>query len=182
MESWQLALAIRRDLHRHYASIVGAVQVLIDLPGNHAGDFLRRNGLIKATPATLRLPGITIKQSAAAITTKKVKGLQLGRDGSALVDASLSPPGFPEVTIFNAASFRKVNLLRVFHSLARQYANQLVASLDEEAGALLQIPAAAMLLKSHGGSYLLLGELENRRTRARLVAGLDQQLRRRLKS
>lgn len=181
-EAWQLALLIRGDITRHYPALISMVEVLVDLPGNHLGDWLRRNGLTKATDANLKKPGVRIHPPSPLVTARQIRGLQVGRDGSALVNAAHSPANFPEVKIFDGAWLKQLNLLRVWRGLARQVAAAVVARLDGRDQPALPVTTPALLLNSSQGSYLSLGDYENYRTRARLVARLDSHLRHRLHS
>ncbi len=179
-EAWQLALLIVSDLQRHYPSLVTVVNVAVDLPGNHLGDFLRRNGLVQATATTLKKPGLTIHPPTPIVAASKIRGLQVGKNGSALVTAQLHPHGFPEVTIVDGTELKQVNLLRVWRSIARQLGQELAAKLEGQQRSDLNIATPALILNGPGSSYAMLGDWENHRNRARLVARLDNHLRYRL--
>lgn len=176
IEAWQLGLLIARELRRHHPGLVSSTKVLADLPGNHIGDFLRRSGLYSATVASLKLPGLTIKAPASALPNRKIRGLRLGRDDRAITAAGFVLADWPNVTILDDPALEKINLLRVWRSLARRLAASIESRLEAPTSGSLELSSPALLLTGHDSRYLLLGDVESRRVRARLVAGLETRL------
>jgi hypothetical protein len=179
-EAWQLALLVQSDLRRHYPRLVGAVEVLIDRPSGRVGEFLRHEELKTATASRLQLPGLTVQAPTSPLANRKIRGLRLDDAGHALIDQFSSPLAHPNVFIFDRPERYQMNLLRVLRSQARAIADELVAQCEGRHRRHFDWHSPALLLRGSSRYYLSLGHLENDRTRARLVAGLDRRLRRQL--
>lgn len=174
-EAWQLALLIKADIKNHYPRLSSSVEVLIDLPGGHLADFLRREGLKAATANRLKEPGFSVHAPSTSVSNRRIRGLRLDGSGHAIVGANYSPIGFGNVIVIDSPDRQQISLLRVIQAQARQIAAELINQLDGSDRRELALASPALWLRGTG-NYVALGTGEYRRTRARLIAGLDRRL------
>jgi hypothetical protein len=173
--SAQLTVALRSFQLRHFPSLLRSISIHINSQPPAIQSYLSEHSITKGVAKSA---GMAIGQPSAAVSSKSIKGARLAGDGHIVTDPIMRVRGYDNVLCFDSPELLRSNILRVYRSFSRHVAEFITNFFENSSIKKLHFPKTSVLLRSDRGHLALIGDMKSKNFRAKLIAKLEESLRR----
>jgi hypothetical protein len=157
--SAQLAVALRSFQLRHYPSLLRSISLYINAQPAVIQSYLSEHAITKTS-------------------AKSIKGARVAGDGHIVTDPFMRIKGYDNVLCFDSPEWLRSNVLRVYKSFSQHVAEFVTHFFENDSLKKLHFPKTSVLLRSDRGHMALIGDMKSKNFRAKLIARLEESLRR----
>jgi hypothetical protein len=173
--SAQLAVALRSFQLRHYPSLLRSISLHINAQPAVIQSYLSEHAITKTSAKSA---GMVIGSPSAAVSSKLIKGARVAGDGHIVTDPFMRIKGYDNVLCFDSPEWLRSNVLRVYKSFSQHVAEFITHFFENRSLKKLHFPKTSVLLRSDRGHLALIGDMKSKNFRAKLIAKLEESLRR----
>lgn len=176
VEAWQLALLFAQDISKMSTSVRRSVAIESRIPDwPWLKQFMESNGVTGRKSVGLT-PGLTIGSPASPFQNRIARGALLDHLDNFILENTLNPESFPEVTVIANSPMYKCNIAKVNAHLASQIVRNVQRFLEGKAQLPVNRPKNSGLLTSENDSLVWLNNSPQPKWYAKLTLNSENKL------